>query len=75
MGFEGTTIDPIGAIIAVVVFQAITASRAHHEVAGVLGSPGGSVWRRPAVGVAVLWLLLRKVKLTGISPPQAVSPR
>ena len=32
LGFEGTTIDPIGAIIAVVVFQAITASRAHHEV-------------------------------------------
>ncbi len=64
LGYEGTTVDPIGAIIAVVVFQALTVSHAHHVLAGVLGFAGriGLGVAGGAAGVAVLWLLLRKVK-------------
>ena len=74
LGFEGTTIDPIGAIIAVVVFQAITASHAHHLLAGILGFAGriGLGVAGGAVGVAVLWLLLKKLKLTGILATEAI---
>ena len=75
LGFEGTTIDPIGAIIAVVVFQAITASHAHHDVlSGILGFAGriGLGVAGGAVGIAVLWLLLKKLKLTGILATQAI---
>ena len=74
LGYEGTTIDPIGAIIAVVVFQALTVSHAHHALAGVLGFAGriGLGVAGGAVGVAVLWLLLKKVKLTGILATEAV---
>ena len=74
LGYEGTTIDPIGAIIAVVVFQALTVSHAHNALAGVLGFAGriGLGVAGGAVGVAVLWLLLRKVKLTGIIATEAV---
>jgi len=75
LGFEGTTIDPIGAIIAVVVFQAITASHAHHEVlSGILGFAGriGLGVAGGAVSVAVLWLLLKKLKLTGILATQVI---
>ena len=54
---EGTTVDPIGAIVAVVVFQALTTgggvvsgalSFAGRVAIGVLGG---------AIGIAVLWLL------------------
>ena len=75
LGFEGTTIDPIGAIIAVVVFQALTASHAHHDVlAGILGFAGriGLGAAGGAAGVAVLWLLLKKLKLTGILATEAI---
>ena len=77
MGYEGTTIDPIGAIIAVVVFQALTVSHAHHVLAGVLGFAGriGLGVAGGAAGVAVLWLLLRKLKLTGILATRPSSPR
>ena len=74
LGYEGTTIDPIGAIIAVVVFEELTASHTHHVLHGVLefaarigiGVAGG------AVGSLVLWLLLTKVKLTGTLASQAM---
>ena len=74
LGYEGTTIDPIGAIIAVVVFEELTASHTHHVWHGVLefavrigiGVAGG------AVGSLVLWLLLTKVKLTGTLASQAM---
>ncbi len=74
MGYEGTTIDPIGAIIAVVVFQGLKAGHAHHVLAGVLGFAGriGLGVAGGAAGVAVLWLLLRKLKLTGILATQAI---
>ena len=74
LGYEGTTIDPIGAIIAVVVFEELTASHTHHVLHGVLefaarmgiGVAGG------AVGSLVLWLLLTKVKLTGTLASQVM---
>ena len=74
LGYEGTTIDPIGAIIAVAVFQALTVSHGHHVLAGVLGLAGriGLGVAGGAVGVALLWLLLKKVKLTGIIATEAV---
>ena len=74
LGYEGTTIDPIGAIIAVVVFKALQASHAHHLLHGVLGFAGriGLGVAGGAVGVAVLWLLLKKLKLTGILATQAI---
>jgi pyruvate/2-oxoglutarate dehydrogenase complex dihydrolipoamide acyltransferase (E2) component len=74
LGFEGTTIDPVGAIIAVVVFQALKASQAHHLLAGLLGFAGrvGIGVAGGAAGVAVLWLLLKKLKLTGVLATQAI---
>jgi NhaP-type Na+/H+ or K+/H+ antiporter len=68
LNFEGTTIDPIGAIIAVVVYQSIVASHARSFLAGVLGFAGRVVFgvAAGAVGVLVLWLLLRKLKLSGV---------
>ena len=74
LGYEGTTVDPIGAIIAVVVFQALTASHDHTALNGVLGFAGriGLGVAGGAVGVAVLWLLLKKVKLTGIIATEAI---
>jgi NhaP-type Na+/H+ or K+/H+ antiporter len=72
--FEGTTIDPIRAIIAVVVFQCLKASSAHQVLAGVLGFSGrigvGAVGG--AAGTAVLWLLVKKLKLTGILATEAI---
>ena len=47
LGYEGTTIDPIGAIIAVVVFQALTAGHEHTVLNGILGFAG-----RIGLGVA-----------------------
>jgi len=74
LGHEGTTIDPIGAIIAVVVFQALKASHGHHVLASVLGFAGriGLGVAGGAVGIAVLWLLVKKLKLTGILATQAI---
>ena len=74
LGYEGTTIDPIGAIIAVVVFNELQSTHTHHLLHGLLtfaarigiGVAGG------AVGVAVLWLLLKKLKLTGLLATQAI---
>ena len=67
LGFEGTTVDPIGAIVAVVVFQSVQASHKHGIVDGVLGFLGriGIGLIGGAVGVAVLWLLLGRLGLRG----------
>lgn len=61
LNFEGTTIDPLGALIAVVVFQGLKASHEHTALAGLLGFAGrlGIGVVGGAVGVGVLWLLLR----------------
>jgi NhaP-type Na+/H+ or K+/H+ antiporter len=67
LGFEGTTVDPIGAIIAVVVFQYVQAGHKHGVVDGALGFLGrmGIGVIAGAVGVAVLWLLLGRLGLRG----------
>ena len=74
LGYEGTTIDPIGAIIAVVVFNELQSTHTHHLLHGLLtfaarigiGVAGG------AAGTLVLWLLLKKLKLTGVLAAQAI---
>lgn len=68
LGLEGTTADPIGAIIALVVFDEPQSSHADYWLAGTatfaariaIGLVG------VAAGVLMLWLLLKKLKLTGI---------
>jgi NhaP-type Na+/H+ or K+/H+ antiporter len=74
LGFEGTTVDPIGALIAVVVYQALVSNHEHSLADGVVGFAG-----RIAVGViggaagtAVLWLLLKKMHLTGVLAAEAI---
>jgi NhaP-type Na+/H+ or K+/H+ antiporter len=56
---EGTTVDPIGAIIAVVVFQALATGHGHDFVSGVLGFAGRVAIGvlGGAIGIALLWLL------------------
>ena len=77
LGHEGTTIDPIGAIIAVVVFQALKSSHGHDVLASVLGFAGriGLGVAGGAAGIAVLWLLLAKLSSPASSPPRRSSPR
>jgi NhaP-type Na+/H+ or K+/H+ antiporter len=73
LGWEGTTIDPIGAIIGALVFQALSthvAFRASRELlefaANIgLGLLGG------AVGTVALWLLLDKLQLRGVLATEA----
>ncbi len=74
LSYEGTTIDPIGAIIAVVVFNELQSSHTHHWLHGLLtfaarigiGVAGG------AAGTLVLWLLLKKLKITSVLATQAI---
>jgi NhaP-type Na+/H+ or K+/H+ antiporter len=72
--FEGTTVDPIGAIIAVVVFNGLKSSNEHTALAAVLGFAGriGIGVAGGAIGIAVLWLLLTKLELTGILAVEAI---
>jgi NhaP-type Na+/H+ or K+/H+ antiporter len=72
--FGRTTIDPIGALIAVVVFQALKATHSHGLVGEILGFVGrmGIGIAGGAVGIGVLWLLLRKMKLTGIIAAEVI---
>lgn len=73
LGWEGTTIDPVGAIIGAVVFQALTSDVkirpgkellvfAGHIGVGLLGG---------AIGTLVLWLLLDKARLSGVLATEA----
>jgi len=67
LAWESTTIDPIGALIGALTFQAIKSRPSDEVGSGVLtfaadvglGLAGG------AVGTAVLWVLLRKMRLSG----------
>ena len=61
LNFEGTTVDPVGALIAVVVFQGLKASHEHTVLSTVLGYAGrlGIGVVGGAVGVGVLWILLK----------------
>ena len=59
LAFEGTTVDPIGALIAVVVYQILVSNDSRPLVDGVLGFTGriGIGIVGGAAGSAVLWLL------------------
>jgi NhaP-type Na+/H+ or K+/H+ antiporter len=74
LGYEGTTVDPVGAIIAVVVFHALQANNGHGAVDTVFGFIGrlGIGLVGGAVGIAVLWLLLKKLKLSGLLATEAI---
>jgi NhaP-type Na+/H+ or K+/H+ antiporter len=74
LGFEGTTVDPIGAMVAVVVFQYVQANHKHGVVDGALGFVGriGIGVAAGAVGVAVLWLLLGRLGLRGLLGAEAI---
>ena len=74
LGFEGTTVDPIGAIVAVVVFQYVQANHKHGLIDGALGFLGriGIGVAAGAIGVAVLWLLLGKLGLRGLLGTEAI---
>ena len=74
LGWEGLTIDPIGAIIGAVLFQGLVPHVRFGPGAELLsflrsigiGFVGG------VIGTAVLWLLLSKVHLTGVLATQAI---
>jgi NhaP-type Na+/H+ or K+/H+ antiporter len=74
LGWEGVTIDPIGAIIGAVLFQGLVqhVQLGHGaELLSFLRSIGigllGGV-----IGTAVLWLLLSRLHLTGVLATQAI---
>jgi NhaP-type Na+/H+ or K+/H+ antiporter len=74
LGWEGTTIDPIGAIIGALVFQALVNHVQPGRGEAILaflrsigtGALGG------AIGTAALWLLLNKLRLRGPMATQAI---
>lgn len=68
LGWEGTTIDPVGAIIGVLVFQALTTGAYPHfgrEALKFFGNIGIGLLGG-AIGTAVLWLLLRRLRISGV---------
>ncbi len=71
---EGTTIDPIGALIGVVVYQVLVTHHTHTVARGLFGFVArigiGAVGA--AVGLGILWFLLKKVRLTGALAAQAI---
>ena len=71
---EGTTIDPIGALIGVVVYQLVITHHAHGVALGLFGFCGRIVVGLvgAAVGLSVLWFLLKKVRLTGVLAAEAI---
>lgn len=71
---EGTTIDPMGALIGVVVYQILLTDYAHSLVRGLLGFAGriGVGLVGAAIGLGVLWFLLSKVRLTGVLAAEAI---
>jgi NhaP-type Na+/H+ or K+/H+ antiporter len=79
LSWEGTSLDPIGAVIGVVVFEVIQSSSQRKLRLSDLGTVivhfvgrVGVGLLAGAVGVAVLWLLLNKLKLSGVLATQAV---
>jgi NhaP-type Na+/H+ or K+/H+ antiporter len=71
--WEGSLIDPVGAILGALTFHAVTASHRGSLIHGVgqflasvgVGLAGG------VVGTALLWLLLRKLNLAEVLGTQA----
>jgi NhaP-type Na+/H+ or K+/H+ antiporter len=79
LSHEGTLLDPIGAVIAVVVFEVIQSSSKSKLGLSDLGSVVvhfvgrvGVGLLAGAVGIAVLWLLVHKLKLSGVLYTQAI---
>jgi NhaP-type Na+/H+ or K+/H+ antiporter len=74
LGWEGTTIDPFGAIIGALVFQALVnhvqPGRGHALLALLRSLGTGAVGG--AIGTAALWLLLNKLRLRGTMATQAI---
>jgi NhaP-type Na+/H+ or K+/H+ antiporter len=73
LGWESSTIDPIGAIIGALVFQALRSGvtfRPGHELLTFLASIGVGLLGA-AVGTLVLWIALEKVELTGVLATEA----
>jgi NhaP-type Na+/H+ or K+/H+ antiporter len=73
LGWESTTIDPIGAIIAALVFQALQTEvglRPGRELVEFALSVGTGVLGG-AIGTALLWLLLEKRQLGGVLATEA----
>jgi NhaP-type Na+/H+ or K+/H+ antiporter len=65
LAWEGSLIDPVGAILGAVIFHGIVAST-HRGIAGQLGQFAASIAvgvAGGAVGVALLFLLLRVLRL------------
>ena len=71
---EGTTIDPIGALIGVVVYQILVTNHGHSVLRGLVGFAAriGVGALGGVVGVGVLWFLLKKVGLTGVLAAEAI---
>jgi hypothetical protein len=72
--WEGSLIDPVGAILGAIVFHAVLASSRERLASGIgqflasvgVGLAGG------IVGTALLWLLLRKLRLAEVLGTQAM---
>ena len=74
LGWEGVTIDPVGAIVGALVFQGLIHGvhvGGGKEVLAFLGSIGVGALGG-AIGTAALWLLLSKVGLSGVLATEAI---
>ena len=74
LGYEGTEVDPIGALVAVGVYQILVSHHSHTVVAGLAGFAGriGIGLIGGTAGIAILWFLLKKLKLRGILAAEAI---
>jgi NhaP-type Na+/H+ or K+/H+ antiporter len=71
--FEGTTLDPLGALIAVIVYQALV-NHSHgllHDAFGFILRAGTGVVGG-AVGILILWILFKKLKISGVLAIEAI---
>ena len=74
LGWEGTTIDPIGAVLGALVFTGIinNVDIGHGaDALAFLRSIGLGLFGG-AIGTAVLWLLLSRLRLTGVLATEAI---
>ena len=73
LGWESTTIDPIGAIIGALVFQALTTEVSFRPTAELLQFAGniGLGLLGGVVGTVALWLLVEKLELHGVLATEA----
>jgi NhaP-type Na+/H+ or K+/H+ antiporter len=74
LGWESTSVDPLGAVIGVLVFQGIQSGKGRHILQDLLellarvgiGVAGG------AVGVFVLWIVLGKLRLSRLMATETI---